>query len=85
MRAANLAILKEHFPMSITEVVLWDLNDSTVFNHFDFNLPYHKIELATEPRAITAFKTYQYVQYANCATEIIRRGSSRCPETVKQS
>lgn len=77
--------------MSITEVVLWDLNGSTVFNHFDFNLPYHKIELAPEPRAITAFKTYHYVQYArfvfdaNCAPEIIRRGSGRCPETVKQS
>jgi hypothetical protein len=45
MRAANLATLKGHYPMSIKEVVLWDLNGSTVFNHLDFNLPCHKIEL----------------------------------------
>jgi hypothetical protein len=57
MRAANLAILKEHYPMSITEVALWDLNGSTVSNNLDFNLPYHNIELAPESRAITAFKT----------------------------
>jgi hypothetical protein len=61
MRAANLTIFEEHYRMSITEVVLWDVIGSTVVNHSDFNLPYHKMELAPECRAITAFKSYQYV------------------------
>jgi hypothetical protein len=57
---ANLALHKGHYPMSKKGRVLWDFNGSIMFNHSDFNLPYHNTELALESKAIKPFKIYEY-------------------------
>lgn len=77
MRRASEAVVRERYPISTTEEVLQDLNNSTVFSKLDIKMAYHQIELDESSREITTFMThkdmYRYKRLnfgVNCAPEL---------------
>ncbi|XP_063411616.1 uncharacterized protein K02A2.6-like [Mytilus trossulus] len=59
MRRANLAVMRERYPIPTVDEVIQDLNQSKVFSKLDIKLAYHQIELTPEFRQITCFMTHK--------------------------
>jgi hypothetical protein len=58
MRVADLAVLREQYPIPAAEKMLQDFDGSTAFSHQDLNLTYLQTDLALQYRAIKAFQIH---------------------------
>ncbi|XP_063412611.1 uncharacterized protein K02A2.6-like [Mytilus trossulus] len=84
MRRANLAVMRERYPIPTVDEVIQDLNQSKVFSKLDIKLAYHQIELTPESRQITCFMThkgifrYKRLMFGiNCAPEMYNKVMSQ--------
>ncbi|XP_038063006.1 uncharacterized protein LOC119733689 [Patiria miniata] len=59
MRNVNTAIKRERHITPTIDVILAQVNGSTVFSKFDVNAGYHQVELAPESRHLTVFSTHK--------------------------
>ncbi|CAM1154209.1 Uncharacterised protein r2_g4246 [Pycnogonum litorale] len=80
MRRANVAVMRERFPIPTIDEVLQDLDGGKVFSKLDIKWAYHQIELHPDSRAITTFAShkglYRYKRLmfgVACAPEMYQR------------
>lgn len=79
MRAANKAIVPQHFPLPTFEDIVPHLHDCKWFSKIDLNKAFHQVVLAPESRFVTTFATHHgYYRYKrltfgmNCASEVFQ-------------
>ncbi|KAJ8369419.1 hypothetical protein SKAU_G00094470 [Synaphobranchus kaupii] len=61
MRQANLAIIRERYPIPTVDELLQGMNGSVVFSKLDLKWGYHQLELTPESREITTFAIHNGV------------------------
>lgn len=79
MRAANKAIVPQHYPLPTFEDIVPHLHNCKWFSKIDLTKAFHQVVLAKESRFITTFATHQgYYRYKrltfgmNCASEVFQ-------------
>ncbi|XP_062700774.1 uncharacterized protein K02A2.6 isoform X1 [Aedes albopictus] len=79
MRAANRAIVPQHYPLPTFEDILPHLQNCKWFSKIDLVKAFHQVVLAENTRFITTFATHQgYYRYKrlafgmNCASEVFQ-------------
>ncbi|KAJ8385135.1 hypothetical protein AAFF_G00192760 [Aldrovandia affinis] len=61
MRQANLAIIRERYPIPTVDELLQGMNGLVVFSKLDLKWGYHQLELTPESREITTFAIHNGV------------------------
>ena len=59
MRQANLAVIRERYPLPTADDVFAEISGAQVFSKLDFNMGFHQTELEEDSRDITTFASHQ--------------------------
>ncbi|XP_055632421.1 uncharacterized protein K02A2.6-like [Toxorhynchites rutilus septentrionalis] len=90
MRAANKAIVPQHYPLPTFDDIVPHLHNCKWFSKIDLTKAFHQVVLAKECRFITTFATHQgYYRYKrltfgmNCASEVFQSIIERVLKGIK--